>query len=127
MSLRIWVLDLLRVPRDPHAPQGDQDVQIFRAAPNYFWYRVLHWAVKNGFGLLGLMGALGMSSVLSRVIPSQFDLIGLTITRRAALILLGTIEVGALAGYILHAIGSLLLLRLDFEQRWYIVTDRSLR
>jgi membrane protein YdbS with pleckstrin-like domain len=127
MSLRSWLLDLLRVQRDPHAPQGDQDIQIFRAAPNYFWYRVLRWGLKNGFGLLGLMGALGMSSVLSSVIPGQFDLIGLTITRRGALMLLGTIEFGALAGYILHAVGSLLLLRLDFEQRWYIVTDRSLR
>jgi membrane protein YdbS with pleckstrin-like domain len=125
MSFRSWVLDVLRVPPDPHAPQGDQEIQIFRAAPNFFWYRVLHWGVKNAFGLFGLLAALGMSGWLSSVIPSEFNWRG--ITRGTALLLLAIIEIGALGGFVLQAIGSLLLLRLDFEQHWYIVTDRSLR
>src|SRR5262245_53893967 len=127
MSLRAWLLEVLRVPQDPHPPQGDQNIQIFRAAPNYFWYRVLQWCVKNGFALMGLVAALGLSGVISRVIPSAFGLLGVSITRGTALVVLTILELGALAGFVLQAVGSLLLLRLDFEQRWYIVTDRSLR
>jgi uncharacterized membrane protein YdbT with pleckstrin-like domain len=43
------------------------------------------------------------------------------------LLIFNLIEAGAIVGFIGQAIGTFVLLRLDFEQRWYIVTDRSLR
>ena len=41
--------------------------------------------------------------------------------------MINVIEFGAVAGFIAQAVGTFVLLRLDFEQRWYIVSDRSLR
>ncbi len=127
MSLRSTLLDFLRVPHAPSAPEGDQDVQIFRAAPSYFWYRVLAWFLKNFFGLAGLWFALGFAAAAPRILPDQITVLGVTITERVMLLVLNLIEYGAVAGFIVQAIGSFVLLRLDFEQRWYIVSDRSLR
>jgi hypothetical protein len=36
-------------------------------------------------------------------------------------------EIFAWTGFVVQAIGSFLLLRLDWEQRWYLISDRSLR
>ncbi|MGH7461421.1 MAG: PH domain-containing protein [Longimicrobiales bacterium] len=124
MNWRKKLLDLLRVPAEPSAPDGDQDIQVFRAAPNYFWYRVLHWAIKNAFAALGLMMAVGSASaILPAVLPDEFW----GMSKPAMLLIFNVIELSAVAGFIGQAIGTFLLLRLDFEQRWYIVTDRSLR
>ena len=124
MSWRTRLLEFLRVPPEPSAPDGDQDIQVFRAAPNYFWYRILHWAIKNAFAALGLMMAVGSAStVLPMVLPDEFW----GVSKRAMLLIFNLIEAGAVVGFIGQAIGTFVLLRLDFEQRWYIVTDRSLR
>jgi membrane protein YdbS with pleckstrin-like domain len=128
MSLRRRLLDLLRVPHAPHAPEGDEHVQIFRAAPNYFWYRVLHWAIKNGAALAGLLMAVGFASnTLPGILPEHIRIGRFTISEFVLLSLYHLVEFGALAGFAAQAVGTLLLLRLDFEQRWYIVSDRSLR
>jgi membrane protein YdbS with pleckstrin-like domain len=128
MNLRRALLDLLRVPHEPTAPEGDEHVQIFRAAPNFFWYRVLKWFIKNAFGLAGLWMAVGFASVtVPRILPGQITLGWITLSQDTMLLLFRLVELGAIAGFITQAVGTFLLIRLDFEQRWYIVSDRSLR
>jgi hypothetical protein len=41
--------------------------------------------------------------------------------------MLNFFEMVGLGVYVLQAIGSALILRLDYEQRWYLVSNRSLR
>ncbi|MGH7468246.1 MAG: PH domain-containing protein [Longimicrobiales bacterium] len=128
MSIRSALLDLLRVPHEPSAPEGDEQVQIFRAAPNFFWYRVVKWLIKNAFGLLGLWSAVAFAAVaVPRILPGQISLGFITLSRDTLLLLFHLLEAGAIAGFIGQAVASFLLIRLDFEQRWYIVSDRSLR
>jgi uncharacterized membrane protein YdbT with pleckstrin-like domain len=137
MNVRKLLLGFLRVPHAPDAPAGDENVRIFRAAPNYFKYRVVQWFFTNLGGLIGLLTALYFAGGLHVLIPSTipvdsnfFEFFGISpfaITERLILNLITFIEVCAIVVFIIQAIGGLLLLRLDFEQRWYLVSDRSLR
>jgi membrane protein YdbS with pleckstrin-like domain len=121
------LLRFLRVPAAPSAPAGDDEIHVFRAAPNFFRYRIIGWIVKQVgaviglvFGVLFLRGAPGM-------FPTSIRFGGLTLSESTILTVLYLVELGAIAAFIVQAAFSLALLRLDFEQRWYIVTDRSLR
>jgi uncharacterized membrane protein YdbT with pleckstrin-like domain len=111
--LKGWLLNALRVPAEPAAPPGDPGtVQTFRAAPNYFSYSVVAWASKQGSALAGLL----LSYLFVREIVPQAFAGALTI-----------IEQIAIVAFLLQLPFSYALLRLDFEMRWYILSDRSLR
>ncbi len=128
MSLRTTLLDLLRVPHEPSAPAGDQNVEIFHAAPNYFWYRVLGWIHTNAWAVFALWMALFFAAGVDDVLSDSGIPIGaFRIPESTILFWLAVLEYASIAGFIAQAVGSFILLRLDFEQRWYIVSDRSLR
>jgi membrane protein YdbS with pleckstrin-like domain len=135
MTWRERLLRFLRVPSAPHPPAGDENVRIFRASPRYFLYRVVQWCARNLAAAIGLLLALGFASNAAIVLPDRiplhgrlFEWLGISyLTEGTILMLLGLIEAGAIIAFIAQAVGSLILLRLDFEQRWYLVSDRSLR
>jgi len=107
---------LLRIPPDPEPPPGDEaSTRIFRAAANYYKYLVCLWALTAAVSLLPqLIITLGLTAYLiSGNFPSGLLWIAL-------LLLLLVI-------HILASLFQLALVRLNFEKRWYIVTDRSLR
>jgi membrane protein YdbS with pleckstrin-like domain len=120
------LMALLRMPPPPVAADGDEGVRVFRAAPNYFRYRVMAWlATQAGAGislLVGLLWVLGGSPDIPSAPAGPW---GLPMSGVRFLIVAG--EIVAIAAYLVQFIVSGLLLRLDFEQRWYMVSDRSLR
>jgi membrane protein YdbS with pleckstrin-like domain len=116
MSIRSELLAFLRVPSAPSAPAGDQDVRIFRAAPNFFRYKMARWAFTNAAAVVGLFVGIGFL----RAVPKPNLNAGL-------MMLLTVVEAIAVLGFIIQALWTLALLRLDYEQRWYLVSDRSLR
>jgi membrane protein YdbS with pleckstrin-like domain len=112
-GLRGWLLRLLRVPAEPAPPPGDpRVVRTFRASTGYFRYRVAAWLLKQLSALAGLiLGYLFFRGIVGAL---PFPYIRL-------------IEQLAIAGFIAQLPLSFALLRLDFELRWYIISDRSLR
>jgi uncharacterized membrane protein YdbT with pleckstrin-like domain len=109
------LLRFLRVPHEPSAPAGDADVTVFRAAPNYFYYRIIRWVASNIGALAGLLVGL---TFIGRIPTGGF-------TRIATLF--WVLEALAIAGFVGQALVRLVLLRIDIDQRWYLVSDRSLR
>jgi uncharacterized membrane protein YdbT with pleckstrin-like domain len=110
---RQWLLRMLRVPAEPAPPPGDPDrVRTFRAAPSYFRYKVMVWALKQ----LSAIGGLVLSYLIFRsAVPGPvFGYIGI-------------FERLALAAFVAQLPFSYAVLKLDFEMRWYILSDRSLR
>jgi membrane protein YdbS with pleckstrin-like domain len=100
---------LLRIPRDPEAPPGDESsTRIFRAAPNYYRYLLCVWGIRTLIilpeVLVVVVVPFALHSVLAALIPITVFLI-----------------------FVLLSLFSLAVIRLEFEKRWYIVTDRSLR
>ena len=107
----------LRIPPEPEAPPGDeQSARVFRAAPKFLNYLRVMWGIKNGVALLAVMIPL---TVMSIVLATNRE-------RTAAGVVAG-VEFVALGIVICQALISLALVQLDFEKRWYLVTDRSLR
>lgn len=114
-ALRDPLLRLLRVPSEPEPPPGDpRAVRTFRAARRYFHYRVVVWLVRQVSALIGIIfGYLFFRAVLTRSpLPNEF---------------IGVVELFFIAAYIVQLPFSFMLMRLDFELRWYMLSDRSLR
>jgi len=111
-----FLLGLLKVPPEPEAPDGSpESIRIFRAGRNYLRWRIFAWAMSQvAVAFFFLMFSLPLILPKSKISP----------TARGVWI---AILVFGVAIWAALAIFSLLLQRLNFEQRWYIVTDRSLR
>jgi len=113
------VLAALKVPPEPEDPMGDVDtLVVFRASPNFFKYKLMFWIVKNALGALGYIFIAGIL-LAGAISASKNNGIGLTL----ALVAAGLLVVA----YISQLFVSYVMLRLDYEMRWYKVTDRSLR
>jgi uncharacterized membrane protein YdbT with pleckstrin-like domain len=125
---REHVLSFLRVPPEPSPPGGDAHVRVFRAAPAYLRYRVVIWAMREIGALLGIVAYFTFAPwTLETMLPPRVRFGPIMLTRDTLIALSGFVEVIGLFGLAFTAIASFLILRLDYEQRWYIVSDRSLR
>jgi membrane protein YdbS with pleckstrin-like domain len=119
-SFRQLAERLLRIPHDPSPPPGDHaSTRIFRAAPKYYRYLLVLWALKAGGSFLILLVSL---VVPCAILTFQFNKEG-----KSWGILLWLLPVAILALHALSNLFMLAVLRLNFEKRWYVVTDRSLR
>ncbi|HVR44581.1 MAG TPA: PH domain-containing protein [Thermoanaerobaculia bacterium] len=113
--MRALLLRLLRVPPEPHPPAGEQ-VRVFRAAPNFFRYKAVLWVIGQIGAITGLVFGLLMLRVAEREIGEG-----------TAVSLIRFFEVVGWITVIAQIPLTWAVMRLDWELRWYIVTDRSLR
>ena len=118
-KIKAIVLKVLKIPPDPEMPAGSSgSVRVFRAAPNYYKLCLLKWALTQAGAVLALAALIAFfhfSDELKSADRFNFHLILLVIHL-----------VGA-AGLLLVIPFTFVMVRLDYELRWYIVTDRSLR
>lgn len=116
-ALRDGLLRLLRVPPEPRIPVGDAGpVRVFQAGAGYYRYRLVLWALQQAGTFAGLVGGVvGLSAVARQVGEGP------------VMLLLRAVEALAVAGFLVQIPVTYAMLRLDYELRWYIVTDRSLR
>lgn len=110
-----FVVRLLKVPPEPEPPAGEH-LEVFRAAKAWFAYRRLVWLL--GTVMLGLpFAALTTGAAYTAAID---------VGSAGSIIFMG-LAIFSAASYLLVAAGRYATLRLDYEMRWYMVTDRSLR
>lgn len=113
-SIRRGMLRVLRVPAKPVPPAGNE-VRAFRPSPRFYTLRLLKW----GGGQVATHIGLAVNNLIAGRPWIGFDgddPIGTVI------------YFGIVWGIFVLAIPiTFILIRLDYEQRWYLVTDRSLR
>ena len=113
--LKSTLLWLLKVPPEPHDPMGDvHSLRVFRAAPGYLHYITIGWLITQLAILLS--GGLIFIPLLVASAASGF-----------ASVVVIVLAVFAAAVFIVQAGITFFSLRLNYEMRWYKVTDRSLR
>jgi uncharacterized membrane protein YdbT with pleckstrin-like domain len=106
---------LLRIPADPHPPPGDEaSTQIYRAAKNYYKYLVALWLITSVLAMLFPLIIVIVFVVLA-FSAREFSIFWVLIP--GAILLLDLVV----------CLFRLAIIRLNYEKRWYIVTDRSLR
>lgn len=117
MSWRDLVERTMKVPHAPDPPPGGGTPLVFRAAPNFYRLRQIQWLGRQVSALVGLMFGL----MVLRRISASADIPELV----KSLVLWA--EILAWIFYVLQLPFSWMVMRLEYELRWYIVTDRSLR
>ncbi len=106
---------LIKAPtHPPDAPAGSQgSIQTFRAAPNFLKLQLLVWGMGFAGAIVGELIFLGVELFMTRGDRDRTGELAL-----AALLLVITV-VGAIIKFF--------LIRIDYDMRYYVVTDRSLR
>lgn len=115
-ALKSWLLRVLRVPPEPKPPEGGRVIRVFRAAPNYLRMKLVLWALKQLAALAGLVGGLVFVNAMLGTVSNPWARLGLTAA-----------EVLAWALFLAQLPFSLAVVWLEFDLRWYILSDRSLR
>jgi uncharacterized membrane protein YdbT with pleckstrin-like domain len=115
MSLRDSLLSFLRVPPTPAPPPGSPP-RVFRAAPNYYRLRLLEWGLTQMVALFGLAWAIYFVHVMAAT-----DTPRLVIWIFRIFELFGILVVGA------RTIFGWMIVQLDYELRWYMLSDRAIR
>ncbi len=138
-TLRRYLLAFLRISERPDPPEGsEQSISMFRASTKYFWYSALSWALRQAGLLFGLLIPLG---IIDRIVNVQIGgitaipetvagipfkvvegLVGISADR-----LILWAQVLAFTAFVIQFVTSGLFLRLAWEMRWYIVTDKAIR
>jgi membrane protein YdbS with pleckstrin-like domain len=114
-QLKATLLWLLKVPPEPHDPMGDvHSLRVFRAAPGYLRYITIGWLLSQ----IGILFGGSMAVIPLLIVSSR---------SRFAAILVIALAVLAVLVFLVQAGLSFFSLRLNYEMRWYKVTDRSLR
>ena len=109
------VLNLLKVPPEPEAPAGSPgSVQVFRAAPNFYKLSLIRWGLKQLSALIAIIVALTVWHLFGDQIPSGVRHVVILHLILPAL-------------FVMFLPFTYALVWLDYQMRWYIVTDRSLR
>lgn len=108
------ILALFKVPPEPEPPAGlASSIRVFRASRNLYWLNLSKWGLGQAGALAGII--LFFSVDMHVRVEPQLEL------------LLKVGELVGLVGWALQLPVTFLLVRFDYEMRWYIVTDRSLR
>jgi membrane protein YdbS with pleckstrin-like domain len=110
------IVDLMKVPGEPQPPDGSAgSARVFRSGPNYYRWRVALWFLASLGALIPIIGVFVILTGAIRTGPPGVRLIAEVL--RA---LLGT-------AFLASAFFTLLQQRMNYELRWYMVTDRCLR
>ena len=110
------VHEILRVPPYPQPPAGSPDsIQVFQSGRNYYKLCLLSWLAFNIFLLIVLAAMHQIGGKLSPRLPEWSQQ------------LWGAAEWLAVVAFLAFAVFTFFAQRLDYNLRWYIITDRSLR
>ena len=109
--IRNRLLELLRAPKHPpDPPPGTQDsVQVFRAAPNFLRFQLIVWGAGFAMGVAAELLLISSGHVAEegwKEVVIGYPLLVLTL---------------------LASLVKYFLIRLDYDMRYYLVADRSLR
>jgi len=120
--LRTLLLRWMLVPAAPGAPSGSpESVRIFRAGRNFYRLALVKW------GLAQVAVAVPLFVAVSALGPFYSIGIPARVWPEWAKTVWYAAEFAAVAVFLLQLPLSYAAVRLNYEMRWYIVTDRSLR
>lgn len=145
-KLQTGLLSLLRVPPEPEPPFGaPASVRVFRASRKLYYLRLVRWGFTQVAALAGILFWFGVIAATEReadrvranpgagslaTLPAGKNRVATGPLRNLPPGVFKWLWAGKVLGVLVYG-GQLLVtfiaLRMDYQLRWYIVTDRSLR
>ena len=144
--LKRALLEALRVPPEPSPPGGSPDsLRVFRASRKWVQLRFVGWGIRQVFALLGILFILVLPvSKIPFDVPPPMENVALwfgieptgaaeepdappRITWADLEGPLSLFEFAAIAFLVVQAFVSYAMIRIDWELRWYMTTDSSIR
>jgi uncharacterized membrane protein YdbT with pleckstrin-like domain len=129
--VRPWsgpLLDFLRVPPRPHLPAGDpRSARVFRAAPNFWRLRLIGWSFQQAATLAGFLFFFAAMAAAPETVELRRRGQARRVPTAGFVSWARGFEVFAIAAWLVQLPITLALRRLDYELRWYVVTDRAAR
>src|SRR5688500_19506282 len=119
----------MRVPTEPHLPAGiSRSARVFRAGLNFWRLRLLRWCVQQAL-TLGLFVA---TVTALHHVPESIHIPrgkgknrGEVVFRTGPVVVIARgLEIASWALWLIQMPLTFALARLDYEMRWYIVSDR---
>jgi len=122
------MLQALAVPPEPTLPAGSAgSARVFRASRRYLQLKLLSWGAAQAATLTGLIFALAVVDLAAFGAELAVRQLPFRALAPIALTIFEWIEAFGLIAFVVQLPLTLLPIILDWELRWYIVTDRSLR
>jgi len=122
------LLAVLRVPPEPHLPAGEPGTaRVFRAGANFWNLRLLGWGARQAATLVGFVWLMVMLHMVPDTIPMGRRGRQRAIPLAMPIALVRALETAAWGVWLVQLPITFAILRLDYELRWYIVTDRAAR
>ena len=115
MSWRTVILDAMRVPSTPTSPPGSPP-RVFRAAPNFFKLKLLQFGLTQLLAVFGLFWAIWFANWVAQSGAPQ-----------GVVWLLRVIEIFGIVAVALRFVLGWMLVYLDYELRWYMLSDHAIR
>jgi len=126
--IKSLMLRLLAVPPEPSLPAGSAETaRVFRASRRYLKLKVLRWGAAQASTLIGLIFALAIFDLAAFGAELAVRQLPFRALAPIAVTVFEWIEAFGLIAFVVQLPLTLLPILLDWELRWYIVTDRSLR
>ncbi|MGF1573337.1 MAG: PH domain-containing protein [Sumerlaeia bacterium] len=113
------ILSWLKVPPEPEEGFGRQaSLMVFRASPQYFKYKLFSWVIGTIISTVFVLFG-GGAAFIAFLVAGEF---GPTWS-----FILSALAILIVLLYLLFVYFSYVILKLDYEMRWYKLTDRSIR
>jgi membrane protein YdbS with pleckstrin-like domain len=126
--IKAVMLHLLAVPPEPSLPAGSAGTaRVFRASRRYLQLKLLRWGAGQAATLIGLLVALAMFDLAAVGAELAVSHLRFPALAPIALAIFERIEAFGVIAFVVQLPLTLVPIILDWELRWYIVTDRSLR
>ena len=126
--IKSLMLRLLAVPPEPSLPAGSAETaRVFRASRRYLQLKLLSWGAAQASTLIGLIFALAIFDLAAFGAELAVRQLPFRALAPIAVTVFEWIEAFGLIAFVVQLPLTLLPILLDWELRWYIVTDRSLR
>jgi membrane protein YdbS with pleckstrin-like domain len=127
-GLRRRLLSALRVPPEPRLPAGEPgSARVFRAAGNFWKLKVLGWGIRQAATFAGFVFLMVMLQAAPETMPVNNARRAPRVALAAPIAFIRVFETVAWGLWLVQLPVTFAILRLDYELRWYIVTDRAAR
>jgi membrane protein YdbS with pleckstrin-like domain len=114
--LQKGILQVMKVPAEAQPPDGSAgSARLFRSGRNYYYWRLALWFVVN-FSVLILLAVVSFALVRPMKAGPPWS-------RYGAEVLMAFLGIA----FLVSALFTFLQQRMNYELRWYVVTDRCLR